>query len=146
MVDERGFPDCFSPVDVSDQTRNGLAAGDDLLVVPASDILVVTAPAIRRHPVPVGQITGDVTDGYGDPLSDVCCQRPAEASGATSSDPDQVTGADGSFDFDQLGAGSYALEFEYCPVTQTLCQTQFYDGVISESDETDIGLRRTCRG
>jgi outer membrane protein assembly factor BamB len=119
---------------------SGLGAGDNLLVVPATDSLVVYGSSDpSATPSPVGQITGTITDAYGNPISGIYVSAAPESSGASALTLIR-SGTDGSFDFDQLLPGSYAIEFQYCPVSEAVCHTQYYDGVSSVSDETDIDV------
>ena len=118
----------------------GLGAGDNLLVVPATDSLVVYGSGDPSAiPSPVGQITGTITDAYGGPISGIYVSAVPESSGASALTLIR-SDTDGSFDFDQLLPGSYAIEFQYCPVSKAICQTQYYNGVNSVSDETDLDV------
>ena len=123
----------------------GLGAGDNLLVVPATDSLVAYGSGDpSATPSPVGQITGTITDAYGNPISGIYVSAMPESSGASALTLIR-SGTDGSFDFDQLLPGSYTIEFQYCPVSEAICQTQYYNGVSSVSDETDIDFHGELR-
>jgi outer membrane protein assembly factor BamB len=118
----------------------GLGAGDNLLVVPATDSLVVYGSSDpSATPSPVGQITGTIIDAYGNPISGIYVRAVPKSSGASGLTLIR-SGTDGRFEFDQLLPGSYAIEFQYCHVSEAICQTQYYDGVSSVSDETDIDV------
>ena len=107
-------------------------------MVPATDSLVAYGSGDpSATPSPVGQITGTITDAYGNSISGINVSAVPESSGASALTLIR-SGTDGSFDFDQLLPGSYAIQFQYCPVSEAICQTQYYDGVSSVLYETDI--------
>ncbi len=103
---------------VSDELT-GLAAGDDLLVVPASDTLVAfgsndpsdpSSPG--PPPAPSGSISGTVTDSSGAGLAGACALLVNPTTGEFSG-PEGVTDASGDYSLSDVPPGSYDVYFLY---------------------------------
>jgi outer membrane protein assembly factor BamB len=97
----------------------GLGAGDDLLVVPASDALVAFGaddtsdpPSPGPPPPPPGSITGTVTDSNGAAIAGACVLLVDPTTGEFYGQ-ENLTDANGGYSIGDLAPGSYDLYFLY---------------------------------
>ncbi len=113
-----------SPITAPDEHNvadelTGLAAGDDLLVVPASDTLVAFGsndpsdpPSPGPAPAPSGSVAGTVTNSSGVGLAGVCALLVDPTTGEFSG-PEAVTDAEGAYSLSDVAPGSYDVYFLY---------------------------------